>query len=133
LLSDQEIIRDFVVEAIATYGAEAAPYLPVLESLLADPKTGGTLPDALRAAILAIRNPAGRHPVRTIAVHLNEDALQTATFKSEYRPAGASQQSARSVDYDSSASTKVDKRIYIFAALLLFAGAMGWQLRRRHG
>jgi len=57
LLADKEMARDFVVDAIASYGPEAGVYLPTLEKLLGDPSVGGTLPERLRRAIEAIRNP----------------------------------------------------------------------------
>ena len=57
LLKDQQMARDFVVQAIAAYGIEALPYLPNLEKLLTDPSIGGTLPGRVRAAIDNIKNP----------------------------------------------------------------------------
>lgn len=57
LLADKEMARDFVVEAIGSYGKEAQSYLPALEKLLSDPSIGGTLPNRIRLAITAISNP----------------------------------------------------------------------------
>lgn len=62
-LGDQEMMRDFLVDAIAAYGSEAAYLLPTLEKMLADPTLAGTLPDRVLAAIAAIKNPQPQAPV----------------------------------------------------------------------
>jgi hypothetical protein len=61
-LGDQEMMRDFLVDAIAAYGSEAAYLLPTLEKMLADTTLGGTLPDRILAAIAAIKNPQPQAP-----------------------------------------------------------------------
>lgn len=57
LLTDQQMVRDFVVQAIGEYGHEALPYVPNLEKLLTDPAVGGTLRPRIQAAIESIKNP----------------------------------------------------------------------------
>jgi hypothetical protein len=56
-LGDTEMMRGFVVSAIAAYGKDAAPYLPELERLLLDKTANGTLPVRIQQAIEAINNP----------------------------------------------------------------------------
>jgi hypothetical protein len=46
-----------VIDAIAAYGAEARPYLPQLEKLIADPSISGDLRERVRQAIEEIKNP----------------------------------------------------------------------------
>jgi hypothetical protein len=53
-LDDAEMMRDFVVDAIAAYGKEAIPYLPELMRLRADKTIGGTLPYRIDKAIEVI-------------------------------------------------------------------------------
>ena len=57
LLDDPDMIKGFVVEGMAAYGSEAAPYLARLEKMLADGTAGGTLINDLRAGIEIIKNP----------------------------------------------------------------------------
>lgn len=47
----------FVIDAIARYGAEALPYVPQLEKLAGNESVRGDLRDHARRAIEAIRNP----------------------------------------------------------------------------
>jgi hypothetical protein len=61
-LDDAEMVRDFVVEAIAAYGKEATPYLPELNRLRADKKIGGTLPHRVDKAIEAISSAQSQAP-----------------------------------------------------------------------
>lgn len=80
-LGDQEMMRDFVVDAIAAYGPAAANLLPTLEKMLADPSIGGTLPDRIRAAIVAIKNPPPQAAVaaQIKPVSLVDSSLPTAS------------------------------------------------------
>lgn len=47
-----------VIDAIASYGAEARLYLPQLEKLMADPSMPGDLRERLRKVVEAIKNPS---------------------------------------------------------------------------
>ena len=64
LLSDEGTVVSAVVQAIGAYGTEALPYVPALEKLLADRSIGGTLPDQIRAALNAIKNPSQQPPAK---------------------------------------------------------------------
>lgn len=61
-LDDAEMMRDFVVDAIAAYGKEATPYLSELKRLRADKAIGGTLPHRIDQAIEAISTAQTQAP-----------------------------------------------------------------------
>jgi len=71
-LGDPEMMRDFVVDATAAYGAEASLALPMLEKMLADPSLGGTLNPRIREAIASIKNPESKlavpAPIRMVSL-----------------------------------------------------------------
>jgi hypothetical protein len=77
LLDDPDMIKGFVVEGMAAYGSEAAPYLARLEKMLTDGTAGGTLINDLRAGIEIIKNPtpqpSASPPIKALLL-LNESS-----------------------------------------------------------
>ncbi len=86
LLSDQQMVRDSVVQAIAAYGADARPYLGALKKLLSEP-VGAPSPERVRAAIESIKTleplPLPDPPVKAVRLTAaNQDPPQTSSAAS---------------------------------------------------
>lgn len=127
-----------IVGAMAAYGSRASAYLPALEKLVLDSSIGGTLPDRIRAAVKAIKNPspqlAATAQIKPVSLVDESPKLPTPTAAAQTTPVPPVTTPSQKQPPSPSptvAKTKPTPWPWIVGAILLLAVAGGILLKLR--